>query len=99
MSAEQTPGEAGDEQNCRSDNEFSRGASSTVEQRTFNPWVQGSSPWRPTSANRIPEATAVERVVERAALPELPWPHATRRYRSHRATAEWVIPCPCVRGD
>ena len=20
-----------------------------VEQRTFNPWVQGSSPWRPTS--------------------------------------------------
>ena len=26
-----------------------RGASSTVEQRTFNPLVQGSSPWRPTS--------------------------------------------------
>src|SRR5215469_5423881 len=25
-----------------------RGASSMVEQRTFNPWVQGSSPWRPT---------------------------------------------------
>jgi hypothetical protein len=27
-----------------------RGASSTVEQRTFNPLVQGSSPWRPTTA-------------------------------------------------
>lgn len=25
-----------------------RGVSSMVEQRTFNPWVQGSSPWRPT---------------------------------------------------
>jgi hypothetical protein len=28
-----------------------RGASSMAEQRTFNPWVQGSSPWRPTSQN------------------------------------------------
>jgi Ribbon-helix-helix protein, copG family len=26
-----------------------RGVSSMVEQRTFNPWVQGSSPWRPTT--------------------------------------------------
>ena len=25
-----------------------RGVSSMVEQRTFNPWVQGSSPWRLT---------------------------------------------------
>ena len=27
-----------------------RGASSMAEQRTFNPWVQGSSPWRPTQS-------------------------------------------------
>jgi hypothetical protein len=35
---------------CRSEAELRRGVSSMVEQRTFNPWVQGSSPWRPTSA-------------------------------------------------
>jgi hypothetical protein len=34
---------------CRSGAQLRRGVSSMVEQRTFNPWVQGSSPWRPTS--------------------------------------------------
>jgi hypothetical protein len=33
---------------CRSEAQLRRGVSSMVEQRTFNPWVQGSSPWRPT---------------------------------------------------
>ena len=29
-----------------------RGVSSMAEQRAFNPWVQGSTPWRPTSPTR-----------------------------------------------
>ena len=33
---------------------ISRGVSSMVEQRTFNPWVLGSSPRRPTSAQPPP---------------------------------------------
>ena len=31
-----------------------RGASSMAEQWTFNPWVQGSSPWRPTVLKTVP---------------------------------------------
>ena len=39
-----------------------RGASSMAEQRTFNPLVQGSTPWRPTQFD-----LARDRVIERAA--------------------------------
>jgi hypothetical protein len=43
--------------NCRSEAQLRRGVSSMVEQRTFNPWVQGSSPWRPTRrSSRLSEA-------------------------------------------
>ena len=30
-----------------------RGASSMAEQRTFNPLVQGSTPWRPTQPDQV----------------------------------------------
>jgi hypothetical protein len=45
------PWRAGGQENPRSGSRFARGASSMAEQRTFNPLVQGSSPWRPTSPN------------------------------------------------
>ncbi len=32
-----------------------RGVSSMAEQRAFNPWVQGSTPWRPTSLMHHPD--------------------------------------------
>jgi uncharacterized protein len=37
----------------------SRGVSSMAEQRAFNPWVQGSTPWRPTSITRITRITRI----------------------------------------
>jgi hypothetical protein len=30
-----------------------------AEQRTFNPLVQGSTPWRPTCSFRVPDPVAV----------------------------------------
>ena len=43
---------------AQSHGQVRRGVSSMVEQRTFNPWVQGSSPWRPTCENLSRSAAA-----------------------------------------
>src|SRR5215470_12295586 len=62
-----------------------------AEQRTLNPRVRGSSPWRRTCENLPRQHTAVERVVEQTAPAALRWPHAAPRDRSHRATAERLL--------
>jgi hypothetical protein len=51
------------------------GVSSMVEQRTFNPWVQGSSPWRPTCEN-YPNSKItrlISRGLARSTVKGLPW--------------------------
>jgi hypothetical protein len=42
-----------------------------VEQRTFNPWVQGSSPWRPTNKPHQ-QAPPTKSQVNAATLNKLP---------------------------
>ena len=70
-----------------------RGASSMAEQRTFNPLVQGSTPWRPTCGFRVSPSCSVDRFVD------VESPRALHRLGGRQSPgAAWTSPAASPRG-